>query len=135
MNNELCVRINIISKPAEYWTTNDPVLAIGEAAHVIGQDASIIRVGDGVSHYSKLKETHIDAFVSAHAGIHAADGRDPLLATNAELSAGTTTQKAITVKQFADALGGNVTLPKFTISAGAATGTGTPNQLWFQYIA
>lgn len=102
----MIVRIKVISKPQTYWTTTDPVIPVGSAAHVIGNDSSTVRVGNGVLKYSELPDTHLDSFVAAHAGIHAANGRDPIIATDAEKNAGTTTTKVVSVKQFADTVDG-----------------------------
>lgn len=158
MNNEMIVRIKVISKPQTYWTTTNPVIPVGSAAHVIGSSSSTVRVGNGKLKYSELQDTHIDSYVPAHADIHAASGRDPLIATDAELVAGTTTGKAPSVKQLSTVtadIGGKLTtctntlvshteelatiqtkldqMPTTTVSVGAPSG-GKAGDIWFQYI-
>lgn len=145
MNSEMIVRITIISKPESYWTTNDPVIPLGQGAHVTGTPSSTIKVGDGKTKYSALSDVHIDSYVSPHAGKHAATGTDPLVTTDAEFSAGTVTTKSPSAKQIKDALAAldakitstaatiTSTRPDIVTSTGAPTGTGTPNQIWLQY--
>ena len=147
MNSEMIVRIKIISKPASYWTTNDPIIPLGQGAHVTGTPSSTIRVGDGKTKYSALSDVHIDSYVAPHAGKHAPTGTDPLVTSDAEFTAGTATDKSPSAKQIKNALAALdakitstaativSTRPDIVTSAGTPTGTGTPNQLWFQYIA
>lgn len=58
MSTGLIVKVNVISREKSYWETNNPVIPIGEAAYAIGDDAALIRVGDGKTKYKDLPVTN-----------------------------------------------------------------------------
>lgn len=108
--DELIIKIKIISKPLSYWQTNDPIIPLGQAAHVTDNAQSQVRIGDGSTKWSLLKDKNIDMSVPHHASAHTASGGDALtltigqisdfrIATDAEITAGTNTKNAVNPAQ------------------------------------
>ena len=52
---KLTVRISLLRKSTEFWTTNDPVLLQGEIGFDL--DRKIFKIGDGVKKWSELSIT------------------------------------------------------------------------------
>ena len=132
--DELIIKITIVSKPLAYWQTNDPIIPFGQAAHVVENAISQVRIGDGVSKWSVLPDKNIDMSVAPHHGTHDKNGTDPVslhleqisdfttqhgavaasnivaghikVATDADIAAGTAVDKAVNPKQLNAALGG-----------------------------
>lgn len=113
--DELIIKIKIISKPLSYWQTNDPIIPLGQAAHVTENAQSQVRIGDGKSKWSVLTDKNIDMSVPPHQSTHAKDGKDPLsisidqisdfgVATDAQATAGTATDVAVNPKQLKTAV-------------------------------
>lgn len=132
--DELIIKITIVSKPLAYWQTNDPIIPFGQAAHVVENAVSQVRIGDGVSKWSTLPDKNIDMSVAPHHGTHDKSGTDPVslhlvqisdfatqhgsvassdvtaghikVATDADIAAGTSTTKAVNPKQLKSATDG-----------------------------
>jgi hypothetical protein len=130
--NELIIKITIVSKPLAYWQTNDPVIPFGQAAHVVENAMSQVRIGDGVAKWSALPDKNIDMSVAPHHGTHDTSGTDPIsihlsqvsdftaqhgsiaasttvvghiqVASDADIATGTETGKAVNPKQLKTAL-------------------------------
>lgn len=123
--NGLVVQIQIIPKPLSYWTTNDPIIPHGSAAFVTDNNSSTIRPGDGIKKWSQLPDIDASIFVACHSPKHAANGIDPLIATDVEYTAGVSTTRVPSIKQIATNL---INSPVFTgtpKAPTAATGTNT----------
>ena len=80
--SEVVLRIKVITNARSFWTTNNPIIPLGEAAHASEDDTTLVRIGDGQTAYNDLPVSRIDATVAQHAANHQATGNDPLLATD-----------------------------------------------------